>query len=373
MTTMTKADVAQAKFSKMIADGKARVSAGLESIHREFQMRHDFIARPKVIDVDFEKIGEKDGTPLYGAMRLVVEHEGKAAERFALTSYARNQILAMADIPTRFADTLEGHGLRDLISLNVRRLLAETAEDGLLVREVSGTAKAILSPSYKRMDSSPMFEAFVRESLKGGLVPHSGEVTDTRAFVSFLRPEIVEILPGEHVVFGIEAKNSDYGRGAFDLAVTIWRLLCSNGAIGTSMLRKIHLGRRFDAEGDTSNVIKLSAKTLDLDSKALASAVQDTVKALPAHAEAQVAVVRKAAEKEVNVAEVVAKLSKAGLRKATAEKVKMMFEEKSIGVESLPQQQNAWRLSNVLSLLANSEAGDAAHDLREMAHDVIAA
>jgi hypothetical protein len=272
----------------------------------------------------------------------------------------------MARIPTAFADTLGEHNLTDLLRENLRTLLARTSPGGVLVREVEGTAKGILSPAYRRMDASPMFEQFVATALRQGLVPHDGLVTETRAFVSFLQPQVIELLQNEFVVFALELRNSDYGNGALDMALGVWRLLCTNGMIGQSMFRKIHLGKRFDSfEG--GEVVRLSAKTLALDSATLRSSMTDVMKALPAHIEATTSTLREIAGKEVNLTSALAKLSKAGLRKATVEKVKALYETAQ-PIESLPEMPGAWRFANVLSLLANDATlpGDEAHDLREI-------
>jgi hypothetical protein len=358
MTMTTVQAAAQSKFEAMIAAGRGKALAGMESLAKEWKLRHDFIAKPEAIDVGFR------------ADEMTVEVKGHGG--FGLTRHARNQLLSHASIPVAFADTLVEHDLRDLLRSNVRDLLARTAPTGLLVREVEGTAKGIMSSAYRRMDASPMFDSFVQSALRMDLLPHDGLITDTRAFVSFLRPEIVEVLPGEFVVFAVELRNSDYGNGALDLSLALWRLLCTNGAIGTSMFRKVHLGRRFDGFGDGQDSIKLSARTENLDLATLRSALSDSIKALPGHIEAQVTALRETATKEMNLNAALAKLTKSGLRKATVERVKSTY-QMAMPVEALPEMPGAWRFSNVLSLLANDPnlPGDEAHDLREIAGQFI--
>jgi hypothetical protein len=347
---------AQAKLQSMVDAGRDRAMKGIEAINAEYGLRHDFMARPTGLTVGWK------------AKDLTVEVKGEGA--FALTQHARGQLLQQAAIPTAFADALSRHDLNDLLRFNLEKLLPRTAPDGLLVRTVGDTAKGILSPSYRIIDGSPLFEAFIMESMRAGLVPHSGEVTDTRAFVQFIQPRVIEVFPGEHVVFGMELKNSDYGNGALALAVTIWRLLCTNGLVGHDMFRKVHLGKRFDGFGEGQETVKLSAKTLELDAATLKSGLADVMKQLPAHVEASVETLRSAGEQVVNVPQALQALQKRGLKKATLDKVKALYETEQ-PVESLPQQAGAWRFSNVLSLLANSAQGDEAHDLRELAADMI--
>lgn len=359
MTTyqQTKSTVAVAKLNDMIEKGKSAAARGLQALAAEWGMRQDYIVKPQGLVVDV--------TAEYG-MNVSI---GEKAH-LAFTPHARGQLLATAGIPVAFADHLAAHHLNDLLRTNLTRLLAETAPDGMLIREVGGTVKGVLSPSYKRMDSSPVFEGFAEAALANGLVPYRGEVTETRALLSFLRPEIVEISPDEHVAFGVDLRNSDYGNGALNLSLFMWRLLCANGAAAADLFRKVHLGRRFEANDD---VAVLSQKTIDLDARTLRSAVADQIKALPAAITATVETVQSRVTAEVNLPRVLADLGKRGLTKGMQEKVKATYENAAMPVEALPQQMGAWRLSNVLSLLANAEVGDKAADLRDFAGDVLKA
>jgi hypothetical protein len=221
------------------------------------------------------------------------------------------------------------------------------------------------------MDGSPLYEAFVTESLKAGLVPHSGLVSETRSFIQFIQNRMIEILPGEFAVFGIELRNSDYGNGALALAVTLWRLLCTNGMVGTDLLRRVHLGKRFEDFGSDS-VIKLSDRTKALDVATLTSGLRDAMKALPEHIDATVESIRAVATDEVPLRTRLDLLGKRGLTKATLEKVKALYETEQ-PVEALPTQPGAWRFGNVLGLLANSGnvTADEAHDLRDLAFEVM--
>jgi hypothetical protein len=351
---MSRSEVAVSKLDKMIVDGREAASRGLQALAAEWGMRRDRIVRPAGISIDVSE---------GGTITPVIE-----GERLSLTAHARGQLLSTAEIPMSFADTLGERGLGDLLQSNLTRLLAATTPAGVLVRDVGGTVKGILSPSYKRMDSSPVFEGFAEASLRAGLVPYRGEVTETRALLSFLRPEIVEITPGEHVAFGVDLRNSDYGNGALNLSLFMWRLLCTNGASAADLFRKVHLGRRFEADADVS---VLSQRTIDLDARTLRSAVSDQIKALPAAITATTETIQARAGAEVTLSKVLADLGKKGLTKGLAEKVRATYENTAMPVEALPQQMGAWRLSNVLSLLANAETGDKAADLRDWAGDVL--
>jgi hypothetical protein len=366
----TQSVIAQQRLQSIIDAGQAKVMAGLEALQREYQIRRDLMAKPLTVDVVPTAPVAKDpnASRIPDGFALRVNAAGMP-ERFLLTEHSRSQFLARAAIPQTFADKLFDLDLFDLFRDNIQRLLPRVSGDGLLLREVAGTVKGVLSPAYRRMDTSPIVETFVESTLKAGLLPHQGMVTDTRAFVSFVWPDIVEVAPGEYVIFGVELRSSDYGRGALEITLTIIRLLCLNGMIGTDVLRKVHLGRRFDFGDAASQVIEVSNRTHRLDTATVRSAVGDVVKALPAHRAALQGVIAqtaKADEKEFSLASALGSLKRAGVRAAVTEQVKQMYETQ-MPVEALPQQPGAWRFANVVSLLSQSVKGDAQKDLEDVA------
>jgi len=370
-------NVAATKLNGIIEKGRVLAQAGMEALAREYQFRNDFIARADAVDVEFQVV--KDGVAELataesrGAKMTLQVKSGDTRMAYGLTDHARSQLLTRAGIPGGFADFLESKGQYGLLRENVQRLVPVVSKEGVLVREVNGLAKGILSPSYKRLDASPLFEAYASASLRMGYVPYTGEVTDTRAFLSFIGQDIIEPFPGEYLVVGTELRTSDYGRGAFQLALSVLRLLCTNGLIGNDILRKVHLGRRFDTSEYEGSVIQLSKRTMELDAATVRSALLDTFKTIPARQEELVKNLQLAAGKELNLRAALDGLRKK-LPKETVERVKTTYENTALPVEAVPQEPGRWRFSQVLSLLANSEKNaDAAADLRDVAFEALAA
>ncbi len=372
MTTETK-NIAVSRLNGIIEAGKDRAREGVEALQREYQLRKDVMVKPEALDVEFEEIATavspKSPDKNYDVERHYVMHPVIQGEKHNLTSFAEGQLYARAGIPQRFAETVLAHHEPDLLRFNFQKLLPKLSDDGLLIRDVAGTIKGVLSPAYKRIDASPLFEGYLKASLDAGYLPHKGEVTDTRAFISFIQPELHEIIEGEYVVLGHELKTSDYGNGGVELDLSITRLLCLNGLIGSDVMKRVHLGRRFDGFGEKS-VIKLSGRTERLDTATIHSALRDAVKALPSHVEALEATLKENVTKNINVSQAVALLKKSGVKAAVAEKVKTLYETQ-LPVESVPQSPGAWRFANVLSLLANEAKGDEAKDLQAAAFDVL--
>ena len=342
---------AYSKLDQYIKEGKIKAMGGLEKLSEEFGLRKDYMVKPDAITFADRP-----------ALTPVVDgHE------YDLTRHSRAQLLSRASIPQTFADTLETMNHRPLLRHNLLEMLPSTSPDGVMFRTVKDTAKGILSPSYKRMDASPLFEEYATMSLKMGLVPYRGDVTDTRAYLSFIQPQVIELAPNEYVVLGSEQRTSDYGNGAYQFNLSVLRLLCQNGMVGMDIMRKVHLGRRFDGgEFGADGVVELSNRTMELDTRTVRSALRDTVRGMEKQMKALETTLKEKATASVDLATTLDRLKRGGMKKELVERVKTMYESK-LPVEALPEQPGIWRLANVVSMIANSTAGDDQLDLQDTA------
>jgi hypothetical protein len=348
-------NIALTALEKIVAKGKARVSNGIAALQNEYQMRKDFMVQPQGVTIDVDEKGLHTSIPNSGGY-------------LDLTPHSRTQLLSRSGVPQAYADKLIEYKQYDLLKTNMHTLMPVVSKDGMMFRVVGNTAKGIMSSSYRRIDASPMVETFVENCLRNGLIPHDGMVTDTRAFLSFLNPNIIEIFPGEYVVFGMEFRSSDYGRGAAEVDMSLLRLLCQNGMVGFDLLRKIHVGRRFDAsEYDESGpLIDISARTIELDVTTVRSAITDVMKSADRYSKAITSWVQASEHDEVSMPELMASLKKKGIKKAIVDQVKTMYES-PLPVELVPETPGMWRFANVISMLANSAEGDDKKDLQDVA------
>jgi hypothetical protein len=349
-------NLALSKLQTYIDEGKTKAMAGIEKLSEEYGLRKDYMVKPTAVKFS--------ATPTLTP--VIDDHP------FNLTNHSRGQLLSRASIPQTFAESLEKLNRPDLLRHNLTELLPMVSSEGIMFRTVRDTAKGILSPSYRRMDASPLFEGYASQSLKAGLVPYRGDVTDTRAYLSFLQPQVIELMPSEYVVMGTELRTSDYGNGALQYNLSVLRLLCQNGMVGMDMLRKVHLGRRFDGQefSGTGGVIELSNRTMELDTRTVRSALQDTIRGMGQQMKALEESIRDKASESVNLAAALDRLRKGGLKKETVERVKTMYEAQ-LPIEALPEQPGLWRLANVVSMIANGTTGDEHLDLQEAAMAMI--
>lgn len=354
------AEHARNKLQAIIDSGKQNAKIALVSIMNEYAIRKDLIADKEAIDYGITDDGKVD--ILIGDKALKT------------TNYSYSQLLNRLGLPKTYADRLTDRKelwAAGLLYNNLTTLTKQGLEDRLLLRTVNGVAKGVLSSSYRRMDASPIYEAFIQEGLKHGFVPVAGLNTDTRYHIKMLYEELFEPAPNEVVAFGFSLTTSDYGAGALTLQFLVMRLWCTNYAIGQNCLRKVHLGKRFDG-GDM-----FSQDTYDLDTKTIASAVRDVMSdgsnGLRGRMYNTCKLIANANEKQLDVTkELEAMRHRNILTKPEANEAEVLYNS-SVGVVELPQNKGAWRFSNVLSLMANNTEGDHQLDLQEAAMKVLAA
>lgn len=302
---------------------------------------------------------------------------GDVGRALPLTEHAFTQLLARADIPVppRFARALlssEATPIRSMLPSileTLNRNAADTAKpERSLVRIVDSRVHAVLSDSYKRINSAPQLEAFCATSKAHGLVPMFGCNTELRNHFRVVLPTILEPIPNEPMVIGLEWSNSDFGAGANAVRMFILRMWCTNTAMGESVLRQVHLGRQLDAN-------TFSERTMRLQSQTDASAMQDVV-ANFMHADRIgefCTKVRAAHDAKIDTGKAIENMYKSS-KVTKQEKDRLAGIAQTQDVEILPSVggESVWRFSNMFSYLAQqTENPVRARELEQIAGDVL--
>lgn len=235
-----------------------------------------------------------------------------------------------------------------------------------LVRSAGGSVRGVLSDSYRRLDSRPLLETFLVESEAAGMVVAAGISTDVRTTVKVVHPELVELPGGDVGIVGLNWANSDYGAGKYSVDAFVMRLLCLNGLVGENALASIHLGRRI-----SDNAV-VSQETIDLDTRTLQSATRDVIRGLRANGTLRDGLldsIRQAAEAKISGDPIRGRVQ-TGLSSAEAKRARELF--KGPEVVLLPPEPTRWRLSNVISWMANEqESGDRRIELERLAGEIL--
>ena len=278
-----------------------------------------------------------------------------------MSDHAFAQLTARLGVPTLYArDLLQGsreEGSEWKAELLGRALSTHLEHSGerYLVRRVAGAARAVLSDKFKRMDSRPLLDAFIKSVTQLGGHPLSGHATETRVAVRALIPTIYEPVPGEAVAFGLHWGNSDFGAGSYHVTLFTLRLLCLNGLVGEAEIRKTHVGARLE------DGIEYSRRTHLLTERALVSATSDVVRGVlgPAAIEERLARIRAVHTEEVDFETAWRKVGKA-LTKSDKDATLQAFE--SPDDINMPRGNTMWRFANALSWVANGK--DVSEDRR---------
>ena len=357
---------AREKLETLIDGGKSRVETVLTDIQREFAIRKDTVVKPS--SIKFQILNNENSE---SPVRLHIEDTP-----YNLTPHSFGQLCGRAQIPELFLKKVIGLNENDLAMDTLNTMNKRLMKDGVLLRHLPNeggynTVKGLLSPSYRRMDASPIFESFIKSSLKAGFVPYNGFNSEYRYQLRFIHPEIYQPAEKEFVVYGVGLTTGDYGNQSLQMEMIALRIWCSNLAIGMDIFRKIHLGKRFVMGDD--DIMELSNKTYALDGATMASAVSDVaqkaVEFIPTINEKVTA----ASLTVIDIDKRIKSLKKKGIGKELAEEVKTIYNSDGI-FEMLPEKKNLWRLSNAISLLAETKkeiSADKRIDLQSAAMDMI--
>jgi hypothetical protein len=327
------------KLEQYIRAGRARSTRVVEAILDE-QPKDSYVPAPAIGFVALEQ-----------DLRLVVGGQPKSIHQHALDQAAQR---ANPKLRTYMHD-LQGIGqtwANKLLATNLNELLQHQAtKTRYLVREVDGKVRGLLSDSYRRIDSRPTLEAVIKATQNAKAAIVDGAYSETRVSLKVIRDEMIEVFPGEWMVFGLDFSNSDYGDGASEFSAFLLRLLCLNGAVTCKAFRKVHIGRRFTGDDEASE------RTLRFDAAAQASYAQDQVRALLSDTKTGqlVDLIRRANAEQIEPKAIEGYL-KTRTNKAEAEAITDKFS--SADIINLPPGQSRWRFSNAISWLATQTADD---------------
>jgi hypothetical protein len=191
-----------------------------------------------------------------GTVKLDLKSWGK----MPLTRHAENQLTEKTGVPIKYFREMQEAGMADLAAENVNRWL-HRADDNRLVRMADNHIRAVLSDRYRALDNYDLAIRVMDRAKEHNAVIIDSQLTEERMYVKALAPqarEYLEFTPEEKkahtwhkvgndsIIPGIMVSNSEVGSGAFRVEPFTFREVCSNTAIGTDSLFKVHLGGRLE-------------------------------------------------------------------------------------------------------------------------------
>lgn len=258
--------------------GKSLVELATE-VQRINESKRDFVVPTEKLKAEigtsFDSKGSKTERP-------VLAFTNGTKHAFGLTGWAAGQLAGYTDIPKPYFDRIAGENaklLADNVNHGLEKIARETRKSGRpdarMVRTLDGNVRGLLSSRYRILDSHDMLETVLPVMVDKGMDVVSSEVTEKRLFVKALSPKLqAEVKRGDVVQYGLTISTSDVGAGSVRVEPLIYRLVCLNGMIASTAIRKFHVGKN-QAEDDIREL--LSDKTRELSDAAFWAQVRDVV------------------------------------------------------------------------------------------------
>ena len=203
---------------------------------------------------------------------------GQMIQHYDVGEIAHRQIGQFLKIPATYYDRMRRE-YPQLLTLNANGWFAKMPQAKRMLRTLDGTARALLSDRYRRIDNFEVASAVlpIISRMEGAGV-ESCELTDSRMYLKVVNPRVTaEIKKGDIVQAGVLISNSEVGMGSVTVSPLIYRLVCSNGMIAEDgKLRKYHVGRANESREDFSIYRN---ETIEADDKAFPMKLEDSVKA----------------------------------------------------------------------------------------------
>ena len=203
---------------------------------------------------------------------------GQVIQHYDVGEIAHRQIGQFLKIPATYYDRMRRE-YPQLLTLNANGWFAKMPQAKRMLRTLDGTARALLSDRYRRIDNFEVASAVlpIISRMEGAGV-ESCELTDSRMYLKVVNPRVIaEIKKGDIVQAGVLISNSEVGMGSVTVSPLIYRLVCSNGMIAEDgKLRKYHVGRANESREDFSIYRN---ETIEADDKAFLMKLEDSVKA----------------------------------------------------------------------------------------------
>ena len=193
-------------------------------------------------------------------------------QEFGTTDLFHRQVASSLNIPAKYYDLMQIEK-PDLLAENVNSWFSDK-DQSYMVRSLGGTARALLSDRYRRIDNLEVAGA-VLPLFAGmdGVEVVSAEVTESRLYLKVVNHRLEMACVGDRVQAGVVISNSEVGLGAVSVQPLIYTLACTNGKIVNSLgERKTHVGR---AAKGLEGFEMISDETAEAEDKAFMLRLRD--------------------------------------------------------------------------------------------------
>ncbi|MBF0431951.1 MAG: hypothetical protein HQK83_11765 [Fibrobacteria bacterium] len=216
-------------------------------------------------------------------------HDGKNVltlnngEVFYPTAWSHQQISTYSDIPKAYYNRINSEN-PGLLSASINHGFAMAVQKALeskrvhgsrMLRTINGNIRGFLSSKYRRLDCWDLLDTTFPVLMDHRFKIISAELTEKRMYLKAVTDRVqAEVKKGMVVQFGLSISSSDVGAGSVQVNPLMYELVCDNGAIMESAVRKFHIGKNL---GSDSIEELLTDETKALDDKAFWHKIRDVV------------------------------------------------------------------------------------------------
>jgi len=243
-------------------------------IQRQSKAKKDLIADTRQVEA---VLAGEDGAL---SPKFHVEGQGE----FAIQPQAHRQVAKRSGIPKRYYDHML-EAAPELWAHDVNYWNQHEPKQRML-RTLDGQVRAELSRGYRPLDNDELFQAAFPALNARGVEIVSSEITETKLYVKFIDPSITAFVKGsgqfasererDAFTFGGIITNSEVGKGTLSVKEFMVRQVCTNGMIGTSVMRQVHVG----GEANETDGVYYRDDTRQASDKALFLKLRDNVESL---------------------------------------------------------------------------------------------
>jgi len=209
------------------------------------------------------------------SVQMAVEMPGADAEFFGVQPWAHAQLAAKTSIPKPYYDRMLNENRGELLAANVNAWLPD--KERRMLRVQDGRVRAVVSDKFNvRLDNYGLayaaMEVFDEFQVQGQRISvTAAELSDQHMYMKAIRDDLSYTvgtvmrrsqLIDDTVFMGVTLGNSEVGDGAFFVSPYMWRVVCQNGAINETTLRRVHIGERLEVGIFTEETLKLSDELL---------------------------------------------------------------------------------------------------------------
>jgi len=351
--------VLQEKLQARIERGISRSASYLDRIDTEGRLLNDFIL-PLGANKKVAFFSETD--------KVFMNITNGEVHNYSLHPHAIAQAGDKLGIPQSYIKSLAESKLEwktDLAAKLLNEHSLHATRQRVLVREVGGEIRGILSDQYRRLNSTEIYSSFITAVKEQSAVIYDAYADDTRSYLETLYPQLISVPTLKngivYMAYGIRLSSSDFGDGALELRAFLVQTVCMNGLVRDSVLRQIHLGAKIPDN------IQLSERTYRLDTQTQASIIKDSVKQLMSKDSiySNALQIQRASEMEVDLEKEFKLLPKVGLSKNETEEVKTVItsNKSSDGVQG---ENTLWKLAQSIGAVARAKDERRKRELEEI-------